>query len=222
MAKSKRTKAHTRYYVEDGDTKTLVPGVTTVLNILSKPALVPWANKLGLKGIEVGKYVDDLADIGTLGHAFVTDGLMGQETDTSDFTPNQVDSAQNSVLSWLAWEAEHPVEKTFWVEKPLVSTIHRYGGTADIYCQIGGRSELIDLKTGRGIYEEAVYQVATLKTLLEENGYPVDVCRILNIPRSEDEGFLEKVLTPKELDTGRKIFQNCLNIYYLKKEGKGK
>ena len=41
-------RAHQRYKIEDG---TIVPGVTTVVGILNKPALVPWANKLGLEGI---------------------------------------------------------------------------------------------------------------------------------------------------------------------------
>lgn len=217
MAESKRVKAHTRYRKQ---CKTLVPGVTTVLNLLAKPALVPWANRLGLQGIDVKLYVDDKADIGTLGHAMVTDGLLGIETDVSDFTQNQVDSAENCALSFWEWEQKR-IEETFWVERPLVSELHSYGGTADIYCLLEGRKELIDLKTGKGIWPEHVYQVATLKHLLEENGYPVDRCRILNIPRTEDESFEEKILTPREIETGWQIFQHCLAIYYLKKNGRG-
>ena len=44
----KKANAHTQYKLVDG---TKVPSVTTVLGILNKPALVKWANNLGLQGI---------------------------------------------------------------------------------------------------------------------------------------------------------------------------
>lgn len=56
----KVTKAHTRYYLSDG---TLVPGATTVTGLLNKPALVKWANNLGLQGIDSSKYVDKAARV---------------------------------------------------------------------------------------------------------------------------------------------------------------
>jgi len=210
-----KTRAHIRYRLAD---KTIVPGVTTVLGVLNKPALVPWANKLGLQGVDVSKYVDDKADIGTLAHAFVTDHLTGVKTDTSDYSQNQISSAENSVLSFFSWEKEHPIEKVVFVEKPLVSEFSRYGGTQDIYCIIDGKHELIDLKTGKGIYAEHIYQVSALKHLLIENNYPVDRCRIINIPRTEDEEFLDKVCSEHELDAGWRIFRACLDIYNIKKE----
>ena len=214
---TRKTRAHTRYRLEDG---TLVPGCTTVLGILNKPALVPWANKLGLEGIDVKKYVDDKADIGTLGHLFVTDHLAGKKTETDDYAPDQVDRAQNCALSFWEWEKEHPVEP-IWVEMPLVSEALKFGGTADIYCTINGTRELIDLKTGKGIWPEHKHQVAALKRLLEENGHPVDRCRVLNIPRAETEAFAEHVLSPLELEVGWEIFTHCLGIYYANKKLKG-
>jgi hypothetical protein len=217
MGESKRVKAHTRYKTIDGIS---VPGCTTVLGVLAKPALVPWANKLGLQGIDVNKYVDDKADIGTLGHAFVTDHLVGKVTDTADFTANQIDAAQNSALSFWEWEKEHRIEQTYFVEKPLVSEVHRFGGTQDIYCRMAdGNRELIDLKTGKGIWPEHCDQVAALRMLLREHGHKVDRCRIVNIPRTEDETFVEKVLSEQELETGWQIFLACLEIYKLKKRG---
>jgi len=215
---SKKTKAHTRYYLSD---KTLVPGCTTVLGLLAKPALVPWANKLGLAGVDVKKYVDDKAEIGTLGHLLVTDQLAGEETDTSDYSPNTVDRATNCALSFWAWEKEHPIRDVLFVEKPLVSEMFRFGGTNDLYVQTNGHRELIDLKTGNGIWPEHKYQVAALKVLLEENGFPVDRVRVLNIPRAETESFAEHVLTEHELEVGWEIFKHCLGIYYAKKRMDG-
>ena len=208
-----KTKAHQRYKVGNE----IVPGVTTVLGVLAKPALVPWANKLGLKGIDVTKYVDDKAAIGTLAHDMITNGLIKAETDTKDSSANQISEAENSVLSWLAWEEEHKIEEVIFVEKQLVHQDLKFGGTNDIYAVIDGQFELIDLKTGNGIYDEHQYQVAALKNLLAVNGHSVDRVRILNIPRTEDESFQELVLSPLQLDTGWQIFLNCLHIYQLRK-----
>lgn len=210
-----KTKAHIRY--RDSNNK-IVPGITTVIGLLNKPALVPWANKLGLKGIDVSKYVDDKADIGTLGHAFVTDKLEGKETDTSDYSQNQIDAAMNCALSFWEWEKEHPIEEVYFCERPLVSEVYGFGGTLDIYARVNGRKEIIDLKTGSGIYPEHIYQVATLKHLLEEHGHHVDGVRVLNIPRTEDESFDQKVPSERAIDAGWQIFKHLLAVYNLKKE----
>ncbi|MEN6321717.1 MAG: hypothetical protein ABFD82_23585 [Syntrophaceae bacterium] len=211
---SNKVKAHIRYRLAD---KTVVPGLTTVLGLLNKPALVPWANKLGLKGIDVSKFVDDKADIGTLGHAFVTDKLEGKETDTSDYSRNQIDAAMNCALSFWEWEKNHPIDEIYFCERPLVSETHRFGATLDIYGKFAGRKEIIDLKTGTGIYPEHVYQVSTLKKLLEEHGNEIEGVRVLNIPRTEDESFAEKVPSEKEMEAGWQIFQHLLAVYNLKK-----
>ena len=81
---SKKARAHTIYKLEDG---TKVPGVTTVLGILNKPALVKWANNLGLQGIDSNKYRDEMADIGTLAHQMIVNYFNKVETDTTDMFP---------------------------------------------------------------------------------------------------------------------------------------
>ncbi len=210
-----KTTAHIRYRLAD---KAIVPGVTTILNLMAKPALVPWANRLGLQGIDVGSFVDDKAAIGILGHAMITDKLVGKETDTADYSRNQIDLAENTILSFWSWEKDHHIEEVFFVERPLVSEIRRFGGTCDIYATVNGKREIIDLKTGSGIYDEHIWQVATLKILLEENGFPVDGTRIVNIPRAETEAFSERVVSETENRIGWEIFQALLRVYYLKKE----
>ena len=209
-----KTKAHIRYRTADNK---IVPGVTTILGLMAKPALIPWANRMGLAGIDTNLYVDDKAAIGTLGHAMITDKLIKGLTDTKDYSENQISLAENCTLSFWAWEKDHPIEEVFFVELPLVSEAHRFGGTLDIYAKINGRREIVDLKTGSGIYDEAVYQCAALKVLLEEHGFVVDGTRVINIPRTEDEGFMEKVITDEENRKGWEIFKHLLAVYYLKK-----
>jgi hypothetical protein len=94
---AKRAKAHTIYKLANGKR---VPGVTTVLGVINKPALVKWANGLGLQGIDSTTYVDETARIGTLAHAMIQEYLGGPKWDRQAFTPEQVDQAENAVLSF--------------------------------------------------------------------------------------------------------------------------
>jgi len=209
-----RVKAHAKYSLQDG---TLVPGVTTVLGILNKPALVPWANKLGLQGIEVGKFVDDKAAIGTLAHQMIADYLRGETTDTSEYSKMQIEQAENAVLSFLEWEKSHKLQPIL-VEEPMVSERHGFGGTVDLVATINDDPELclIDFKTSKGIFPEMFVQVAAYRELALEHELDVRKVRILRIGRTDDEGFEDKPVN--HLAQRWELFLHCLAIYNLQKE----
>lgn len=213
-----KVKAHIRYRLKDN---MIVPGDTTIVGQLgwNKQILINWANRIGLQGIEAGKYKDDKADIGTLAHAMITNRLVGKATDTDDYSKNQIIQAKNSVRSFDEWEKGHKIEVIF-VEKPLVSEEFGFGGTHDVYGRLNGLYELIDLKTGSGIYPEMFIQIAGYWHLLIENGCEVDKVRILNIPRDDSEAFQEQLIG--NIDLYWKIFLNLLEIYKTNKKIKGK
>lgn len=203
--------AHTKYKTKDGDS---IPGVTTILGVLNKPALVPWANKLGLQGIEVGKYVDNLADAGTLAHNIVECHLKNEKPDYSDYSKNQIDLAENAALKYFAWEKENKVEMIL-SEAMLVSEVFMFGGTIDCYANLNGKKTLIDFKTCKALYGEHFTQTAAYKVLLEEAGYQVEDIRILRIGRDESEGF-EDAKVPM-IDLHWEKFKHCLEIYRINK-----
>jgi len=205
----KKSRAHTIYKLADGSK---VPGVTTVLGILNKPALVIWANKLGLQGIDSSKYRDEMADIGTLAHQMIVDYFKGETTDTSEYSKSQIDLAENCLLSFWEWEKGHKIE-VIMAEAQLISTEYDYGGTIDCFCNLDGQPTLLDFKTGKAIYPEFFYQLAAYKQLLTEAGNLIQVTRILRIGRDDDEGFEERLVG--KLDKHFEIFLNCLNIYNL-------
>lgn len=216
-----KTSAHKRYRLKptkEHPKGQIVAGVTTIVDILNKPALVPWANRMGLQGIDTRKYVDDKADIGTLAHTMILGHLADKEVDTSDYTANQIDAAENACLSFFEWQKKHRLA-ILAAEEPMVSEVHRFGGQYDIWGMLDGQSELIDLKTGSGIWEEHYYQVAGgYLILLEEQRRNIDQVRILNVPRSEDENFAEVVLSQKMMQLCKEMFLDCLSIYNRKKE----
>jgi len=205
-------KAHTRYIGADG---IQVPGVTTVLGVLNKPFLVPWANKLGLQGIDSTKYKDEMADIGTLAHLLIMNHLRGEETDTGDFSQNDIKLANNCFASYLAWEKPHEL-KPILIEKPLVSDKYNYGGTADWVGYLDDELVLLDYKTGKAIYPEMFYQLAAYVQLAKEQGYEIKKARILRIGRDNNEGFEERTTTNFEREF--EIFLHCLSIYFIQKE----
>jgi len=213
------TKAHQRYRLKpttEFPKGRIVPGVTTIIDILNKPALVPWANRIGLQGIDVKRYVDDKADIGTLAHAMIINQLLGKKTDTSEYSQNQIDAAENACLSFYEWQKKHNLLITS-AEEPLISQQYGFGGQYDIYGVIDNTNELLDLKTGSGIWEEHYYQLGGYAILLDESYLPFERIRILNIPRSEDENFQEIILSGRMIDLSKDMFIDCLRIYNRKK-----
>lgn len=210
----KKSKTHTIYRLDSGEK---VPGATTVLNVLDKPALIPWAWKLGMEGVDYRTYRDKAAEIGTLAHYMIECELKGIEPDLTDYAPFQIDLSENCLLSWYEWKKNHDIQVIF-SEMPLVSELYRYGGTIDCYATVDGVKTIIDFKTGKGVYDSHVYQVAGYATLLEANGYPVEAIRILNIPRSNDETFQEKIV--KDYYPAWKVFLSCVDVYYAQKEFK--
>jgi len=211
---TKRVKAHTTYRLLDG---TIVPGVTTILSILAKPALYRWNNEMGLKGIETAKYVDEKAEIGTLAHQMIADYLRGVPTDTDEYSKFQIDQAENSLLSFFEWEKSHHIEPVF-IEEPMISERHKFGGTLDCVGTIDSELWLIDFKTSGGIYPEMLVQVAAYVHLAYEHELDIQKVRILRIGRTADEGFEDRPVN--NLGKRWEIFQHCLAIYNLQREVK--
>ena len=210
-----KSKAHQRYKLANGE---IVPGVTTITGQLSKPALIIWANKLGLQGIDSTKFRDDKADIGTLAHEMIKAHLSKREIDKkllADYSKNQIDQADNSCLSYYAWEKQHKIEPIF-TEYQGVSEEYKYGGSFDFYGIVDGSYELIDFKTGSGIYDEMWFQLAGYGGLINAQNIIIDRYRILNIPRTEDESFKEEVKT--DLSLHFEAFLKLLDFYYLNKQ----
>jgi hypothetical protein len=206
-----KIKAHQIYRNSDDQ---IVPSVTTILGILNKPALVKWANNLGLQGIDSSRYTDEMASIGTLAHAMVVAHLKNEKLDLREYSPDQISKAENCVLKYLEWEKDKKVEPLL-IERPLVSKMLQFGGQVDLYCKLNGVPTLIDFKTSKAVYSEMIHQLAAYRYLLIENHYPVEQVFILRIGRDETEGF--EVKLAGNLDTHFELFTRCLEIYNLKK-----
>lgn len=203
---------HTVYKKEDG---TRVPSVTTYLGILGKPAIIHWAWEQGVAGLDYRKVRDQAGDTGTLVHYLILCLLKGIEPDLSYYTPLDIASTTIPMGKFNEWLKNKEV-KLILLETPLVSEAWGFGGMPDFYGVVDGVHTLLDFKTGKGVYQEAFYQVAAYKHLLVENGYfPVDAVKIIRIGKSADEGFEERATG--DLQNHWKVFLACQQIYELQK-----
>jgi len=207
------TKIHQVYTLASGE---IVPSVTTVIGLLSKPQLIEWAWKMGVGGQDIHKIKNSTADAGSLAHQMILDFLKLQRTDTKEYSKDIIDLAENSFLSFLEWQKNKVIEPIL-IETSLVSERYKYGGTLDFYGKIDGILTLADWKTGSGIYDSYVYQLSAYRNLLVENGYEnPERVMIVRINREENERFEE--LVKKNTDTEFEIFKRLVEIYHLQKQ----
>ena len=207
-----KTKIHTVYKTQDG---LRVPSTTTVLSILSKPALINWAWEQGKLGLDYKAVRDQAGDIGTLAHYLILCEIQGIEPDTSEYSKQNIDKAETCMIKFLDWQKQNPF-KAMFVETPLVSETYKYGGTIDCFAQRGEELILIDFKTGKAIYSDQFIQLASYKNLLQEAGHKFDKTMILRIGKNEEEGF--EVREGGDLTKHFEIFKHCLAIYQLQKK----
>lgn len=210
----KDVKAHTQYRLKSGKR---VKSVTTILQIINKPALLYWAWDLGMQGIDYQAFRDDKANIGSLVHHLILSHLKNLKPDRSGYTPEQVDMAETCFLKYLDWEANHSIEPIL-IETPLVSEEYAYGGTPDNYCILDGKFTVIDYKSSKAIYKEMVYQLAAYKQLVMEQDetFIVEQAMILRVGRDESEGFEERMIM--DLSKAWEAFYHAMKLYEADKK----
>ncbi len=210
--------ARTEYY---NSKQIKIPSVTTVLGIINKPALVPWANKLGLQGINSSNYVSETAIIGTATHELIELYIKNKPMNFEDFKCNkeQFKQAQIGFEKFKEWLLYQDSFELIASEKKLVSNKYNYGGTIDCITKLNGIVTLIDFKTSASIYSEHKFQVSAYKELATENNYNIGQVVILRVGRDNQENYFEYVpLSKKQLQQGFKVFRAALKLYVENKK----
>lgn len=151
------------------------PTVTTILQVVSKPALVGWAAKsvaeeavrrakngepLDVRSLAASPWRtrDAKGDIGSVVHSVLESYAKGEVVAVSS-VPEDARAHVSSLLEWLQ-EFKPDVlasEVTVFHEKP------RYAGTFDAVMKLPSGKWLVDVKTGKGVYREAELQLAAYR-----------------------------------------------------------
>lgn len=211
----KKFQTHQKYKLKDG---TLVVGVTTITGQLAKPQLVHWAYNLAVDGIKYWEVTNEAKNIGTIVHYMVECKLKGIIPDSSilkDYTQNQIETAKLSYDNFLKWFKTHDI-KVLAVELQLVSEKFRYGETIDFMAEIDSVLCLVDIKSGKGIYDDMKYQLTAYKQLYEEiYKKKIERVYIIHIPHIENKNFVE--YRYDDLTKEFWCFYHLLKYYQLKK-----
>lgn len=159
-----------------------VPGVTSILSCLGKPALVPWAAGMAsdywLSALKAGrtdfpvihkeskgahrKKAKDAANIGHNVHHYAECFFKKLE-----LPELKTDEAVRGVDAFHKWYDSHDI-KILASERRVFSKEFYYAGTCDFVAEIDGVLGVGDIKTSSGIYPEMRFQTAAYQQALQE------------------------------------------------------
>jgi len=219
------------YSTQDGRA---VPGVTTIIGELAKPALVGWAGKtVGLAAVDHGAACyaagkegtrapafprwgeilygkrDKAAADGTAAHNLFERHLNGEEVERS---PHDSDGAWQAFENAKLWLSTTGIDFKVWShERPMVHPSECFAGTPDAIARQDGKTWLADWKTG-GLYPEHCIQMAAYRELLREcEGIEVEGCHLVRFHRDHGD-FAHHFMAADALDQGWEIFHNLMDM----------
>ena len=202
-----------------------LPAITTILNSQfgwNKGVLINWAHRVGLDGQEnLYAKLNAAAQAGTCAHEMIQAHTEKRPANISQFTAEAKRLAQISFDTFMNWEALHKPEYLA-AEMDVISSTHRYGGRLDHLVEAHGQLWILSIKTGKGIYEDHVIQVAAEKRAFEEQeGKRIDQCHIIALDK-ETGNLVQKVLIDGSpgLKASLEAFVYFRKLYDLQKQVK--
>lgn len=179
-----------------------VPGVTTILRVIDKPALMPWAigvtRDYWLEAVTAGrtdfkaihkeswtankKISKDAANDGTNVHQYAE--AFFKKLPLPELLTDQ---AKRGVEAFHKWLDAHKIE-ILSSERRVFSKEHYFAGTCDFVAKIDGVMGVGDIKTSSGIYPEMRMQTAAYQQALqEEKGLKFEVRWIIRFDKKTGE-----------------------------------
>jgi hypothetical protein len=191
-----------------------VPGVTSILQCIAKPALIQWSAGMAsdhwLQCLKDGrndhaaihkeakvahrKKAKEAADIGTNIHAYA-------EAHFKKLPPPELmsDQAKRGAEAFHKWLDAHKV-KALAAERRVFSKEYYFAGTCDFIAEVDGIFTVGDIKTSSGIYPEMRFQTAAYQQAIqEEKGIAVPMRLIVRFDKKTGE-FEAKPFYDFELD----------------------
>lgn len=184
-----------RYYVVDldGRERHVVPGVTSILGVMNRPALINWAASQAAEyvaaSLKPGEALDDeqiqalvdgartayrrtrdrAAEIGTVVHEWIERyagaAIRGHRL---RIPLPENEQARRGVEAFIGWTEAHDV-KFLESERPIYSRSGDYAGTVDIIAEVNGVLSVLDVKTSTRVYPQYALQLAAYWLAWEED-----------------------------------------------------
>ena len=200
------------YSVRRNGSREVVPGTTTITDVLSKgPALIWWSANCArdyiMEEMEPGRAYDELEieelakgarlahrnasdqakSLGTLVHEWIESYINAKLNGKSEPDWPVNEDAHESIIEFLDWEESNDVE---WGASEVIvyhPNVH-FAGTYDALARVNGRITVVEFKTSSGIYPAHKLQVsAYLRAEEAYRGREIDGFSILRIPKDAEE-----------------------------------
>ena len=136
------------------------PSVTTVLQIINKPALMFWYGKLGTQ--EATRQGKQATGLGSRVHKRIEQHFADKQYSVRG-------KEQQPMTAFFSWLAEHDVDCSI-SEHTVHSDTYEYAGTLDFLGTIDGKRVIADFKTSARIYPEVQLQLQAYRVAHEEMG----------------------------------------------------
>lgn len=208
-----------RYYTKDN--KTWYPGITTILNVLSKGK--QYEDWLKSNGFNADYIARQAMEQGSQVHELIQRLLLGEEVifGTIEQGAFYTRDVWAMVSKFIDFYTEFK-PKTIAIEKVLVSDVLRFGSQLDYVCLLNGERWVIDHKTG-SLYETAYLQIASYVQLWNEYfpKEPIQKAGILHLGSShkgrdksgkEIQGYGWKLIEVADIE---KQWQDFLHVQAL-------
>ena len=191
------------YYTVDGK---YAPSVTTILDSIAKPALIPWAANQGAKfylenhtkmdGAELAKGIrtayrtssGSAINIGMAVHKWCEEAILWKlGKGPSPKKPDMGEEADNSIHAFREWVKENDIE---WIsaEEKVFNREHGYAGTVDAVANVNDEFCVIDFKTSAAIYAPYHLQCAAYAYAIKDmHGKEVERAYVLRFDKKTGE-----------------------------------
>jgi len=229
-------KTHT--YKLDGKRMT---GVTTVLGIIAKPALIQWSANMAVEYVmdnfteRLLKYPlpskdemdlffkeaktahrrkkEDAGQKGTDVHKEI-EVLVKKAIEKFGGVIGEFHPENKQVDNFVTWATKNEVQ-FLESEKVMYSKKHFVGGTCDFTCIMNGNKYVGDIKTSSGIYgREPFAQCAAYRMMLEEMGEKeFEGSIIVNIPKTGKFNEDKDVHFSPYYEKDLELFLSALSVY---------
>lgn len=204
------SKKHAYYWVEGGY---YVPGATSILQVLNKPALIQWAAnetakhvlanlKEGATQADIERVCDeatkkhvrikeDAGQVGTNVHELAHKLFNGKPIAVPEdkATKNGLVALQD----WIGANDVRPIE----TERVAFSKSAFFAGTFDLLASVNGKLSLVDLKTSTGVYDDHKIQLGGYRFAWEEEHEGEKIEQLIILHLSKKTGKMR----PYEWDT---------------------
>jgi CRISPR/Cas system-associated exonuclease Cas4 (RecB family) len=206
-------------------------GVTTVLSVIAKPALIQWAAGMAADHasacIESGKaYTEDelaaifkeakvahrkkkeaAGDVGSEIHHAVEQWIA-----TGEVKKYHNEIVEKALNNFIAWATENKV-KFIESEKHVHSKKLWVGGILDLVFEMDGKKYIGDIKTSSGIYNEAFFQMGAYHLCLEDMGEAEGIEGYIVINLKKD-GKMDLKMAD-QLEINKQAFLSALSLYKI-------